>query len=94
MARVRISTTVDQDRLARCRRLVGLSDSKLVDRALSALLDKLEAAHEQEVLAAMPYEADPDLSWVAPRAPDLPYVGEVPDEVVRIVEARRRRDYK
>jgi hypothetical protein len=89
MARVRISTTVDQDRLARCRRLVGTSDSKLVDSALSALLDKLEAAHEQEILAALPYEADPDLSWVAPPGPDLPYLGEVPDDVMRTAEARR-----
>jgi len=92
MSRERISTTVDRDRLAMCRRLVGASDSKLIDRALSSLLDAIEAEREQEALDAMPYETDPELSWVAPSGPDLPYDGEIPDVVKHLARTRQRRE--
>ncbi len=90
MPRERISTTVDRDRLALCRRLIGTNDSTLIDRALAALLDALEAEREQEALDAMPYEADAELAWVAPDGPDLPYDGEIPVDVKRLAEKRRR----
>ncbi len=90
MPRERISTTVDRERLALCRRLVGTNDSVLIDRALAALLDSLEAEREREALEAMPYDADPELAWVAPDGPDLPYDGEIPGAVKRLAAARRR----
>ena len=52
MARVRVSTTVDQDLLLQARALVGTSDAKLLDEALQALLVRHRAA---EIDAA--YEA-------------------------------------
>lgn len=90
MPRERISTTVDRERLALCRRLVGTNDSALIDRALTALLDALEAEREQEALDALPYEADTELAWVAPDGPDLPYEGEIPRDVQRLADKRRR----
>ena len=90
MARVRISTTVDEGRLTRCRRLLGVSDSALVDRALIALLDEIEARRELVALAEHPYEADPDLNWEAPSGPAPPYEGDVPPAVVALAEQRRR----
>lgn len=91
MSRERISTTVDRDRLEACRRLLGTSDSKLFDHALAALLDELEGERERQALAVMPYDDDADLAWEAPRAPSLPYEGEVPKDVQRLAAARRRR---
>ncbi len=91
MSRERISTTVDRDRLVRCRRLLGTSDSKLFDQALAALLDELEGARERQALGAMPYDEDTDLAWEAPEAPSLPYDGEVPQDVQRLAAARRRK---
>ncbi len=90
MTRERISTTVDRDRLAACRRLLGTSDSLLIDRALSALLEALEAERDRQALA-LPYHEDPDLAWEAPPAPALPYDGEIPEDVIRLAEARRKR---
>ena len=44
MARVRVSTTVDEARLAAARRLrVGVSDAALLDEALDALLARHRA---------------------------------------------------
>lgn len=91
MSRVRISTTVDEGRLQRCRRLLGLRDSKLVDRALAALIEEVEATHEREALDAQPYDDDPELAWEAPPGPALPYDGEVPAAVTELAERRRRR---
>ncbi len=88
MARVRISTTVDGERLARARALTGVSDGKLVDRALVALLEDLEAERELAALDRHPYDDDPDLRWEAPPGPALPYDGEVPADVIAL--ARRR----
>ena len=90
MTRVRISTTVDGTRLAAARSKLGVPDSVIVDRALAALLDELEAERERQALDAMPYEEDPDLSWGAPRAPGLAYDGTVPPDVQRLAAARRR----
>lgn len=89
MTRARISTTVDQARLQRCRDLLDVPDSELVDQALAALLRELSAARERAAIEAQPYEDDPELSWEAPPGPDLPYDGEVPDEVRRLASERR-----
>lgn len=89
MNRVRISTTVDADELARCRRLFGPGTSKLVDRALRALAEELEQERELAALEHHPYEEDPDLVWTVPPGPDLPYDGEVPKEVQQMARARR-----
>jgi hypothetical protein len=86
MSRVRISTTVDGDRLDRGRRLVTGSDSQLLDEALVALIE----AREREALLAQPYETDADLPSPTGEMPDLPYDGHVPDDVVRLAEERRR----
>lgn len=89
MARVRISTTVDGERLAWCRALVGESDSRMLDRAIDALIDKIEAQRELRALEENPYWDDPDLAWTAPTGPDLPYEGEVPPEVRKLAVRRR-----
>ena len=86
---MRISTTVDGERLQRCRTLLGVADSEIVDRALAVLLDELVADSEVAAMEALPYEDDADLTWHAPSGPDLPYDGEVPAEVDAL--ARRRR---
>jgi hypothetical protein len=91
MTRVRISTTVDAQRLATVRQLLGANDSQIVDRALAALIEQLEAEAEAAALTADPYEDDPDLAWEAPPGPDLPYDGEVPADVLRLAAQRRRR---
>jgi hypothetical protein len=90
MSRVRISTTVDGDQLERARALLSAPDSKLIDRALSALVDQLEVERELRALAAHPYEDDPDLSWEVPLGPNLVYDGDVPAEVMRLAAARRK----
>jgi hypothetical protein len=91
MSRTRISTTVDADRLARCRAAFGLPDSELMDRALAALLREVIGQQERAALDAHPYEDDPELSWEAPAGPDLAYDGEVPAEVLRLAAERRAR---
>ncbi len=91
MARARISTTVDAQRLATARLLLGTTDSQILDRALGALIEQLEGEHELAALAAMPYEDDPDLAWPVAPGPDLPYDGQVPAEVLRLASKRRRR---
>lgn len=91
MTRTRISTTVDAEQLQRCRQAFGLPDSKLMDRALLALLREVAGDHERRALDTHPYDQDPDLCWEAPPGPDLPYDGEVPDEVQRLAAERRAR---
>lgn len=91
MPRVRISTTVDGQQLATVRVMLGAPDSKILDRALKALIDQVEGAQELEALAARPYEDDPELSWAPPPGGDLPYDGEVPADVVRMAAQRRSR---
>lgn len=90
MTRVRISTTVDAERLRRCRLLVPKPDSQLIDQALGALVANVEAQQELEALDAQPYEADPELTWTAPPGPDLAYDGDVPPDVLELAEARHR----
>lgn len=90
MNRVRISTTVDGERLARCRKLAGDGDSRMLDQALDALIDRLEGRREAEALDANPYADDPDLVWTAPEGPDLPYDGDIPLDVRQLAAKRRR----
>ncbi len=94
MNRVRVSTTVDAHKWATARRLLGAPSSQIVDRALTALIDQLETAHERAVLTASPYEDDPDLAWQAPLGRSLPYEGEVPADVVRLAKQRRSKQGK
>jgi len=91
MTRIRISTTVDESRWAEARRLFGGLPSQIVDAALSALIEKVEADSERAALDRFPYQDDPNLSWEAPAGPELPYDGEVPQEVLRLAQLRRRR---
>jgi len=91
MPRVRISTTVDQARLTRCRRLFREPDSRLIDRALKALIDVIEGEAEVRALEIHPYEDDPDLAGVVSEGPPLPYDGDVPKEIPARAKARRRR---
>ncbi len=88
MVRARVSTTVDATVLRRARDLLPGPDSRVLDRALLALIDRLEEEGERAALVAHPYEDDADLAWQAPPGPDLPYDGDVPEEVIRL--ARRR----
>lgn len=91
MKRVRLSTTVDPVRLDKARRLMSLNDSQLLDRALEALIEREHATRELSALEAHPYEDDPDLAWEAPKGPDLPYDGAVPEAVRRLAARRRPR---
>ena len=91
MPRTRISTTVDADVLARCRQAFGVPDSELIDQALAALWRELVGQRERDAIAAAPYEDDPDLAWDSPPGPDLPYDGEVPEDIVRLAAERRQR---
>lgn len=75
--------------LAACRRMLGVTDSQLMDRALESLAHELEAQAELAALEAHPYEQDPDLAWDAPDGPDLPYDGEVPQEVIDLAASMR-----
>src|SRR5262249_61230087 len=63
MNRVRISTTVDARSLGRARQLLPGTDSRLLDRALLALIEDLEEGRELAALTALPYADDPDLCW-------------------------------
>lgn len=90
VARIRISTTVDASRWAEARRLLDASPSQIVDAALGALIEKVEEEREQLALDRYPYEDDPDLSWEAPAGPQLPYEGEIPEEVLALARERRR----
>jgi len=89
MTRARISTTVDRDRLETGRRLLGVSDSQLIDRALALLIEHLERENELEALERHPYHDDSELAWDAPAGPSLPYEGEVPAEVIEMAARRR-----
>ena len=59
MARTRVSTTVDQELLARARELhAGATDAALIDEALVALLARYRAA-QTDALYAAAYAAHP-----------------------------------
>ena len=87
--RVRISTTVDQERLDEARRRTGDRDSELMDRALAALLDALDAEAELRALEAAPYDIDPELAMPKAAAGADDYDGEVPSSVMRLATRRR-----
>ncbi len=90
MSRVRVSTTVDRDRLERLRALSGLRDSELFDVALAAALRELTIARELEALDRMPYDTDPEL--VMPAAPDALDDGfDAPKRVHEMARRRRAR---
>lgn len=82
---------MDAQQLATVRRLLGAPDSRILDRALKALIDEVEEVQELAALAAQPYEDDPDVSWAPVPGADLPYDGDVPAEVLRMAAQRRRR---
>lgn len=90
MKRVRLSTTVDATSLARARQLLPGSDSLVIDRALAALIQELDGERELTALTAHPYDTDPDLVWEVPAGPDLPYDGDIPEEVMELARRRRR----
>ena len=92
MSRVRISTTVDSDLLARARASVPeTNDAALMDRALAELTRQVEQKREREVLARLPYDLDPELDLPQAALPDgLPYDGPVPPEVQQLADERRR----
>lgn len=89
MSRARISTTVDGDRLTRCRELFEGTDSEMMDRALAMLLRELLGVREREILEQFPYDEDPELQWHAPPGPSLPYDGEIPEFVKKLAAERR-----
>lgn len=87
---MRISASVDAQRMDEARHLSGATGSRLFDLALAALVERLQAERETAVLAEHPYDADPEVAWHAPQGPDLPYDGDIPADV-RVLAARRRR---
>jgi len=64
-------------------------DSRILDRALAALIEVLEGTHEVAALTAHPYDDDAELSWAAPPVTALPYDGDVPADVAALAAARR-----
>lgn len=82
---------MDAERLTVCRSLLAVPDSRLIDRALDALIEQVEAKREIEALEAAPYETDAALAWEAPPGPDLPYDGQIPQDVRRLAARSRRR---
>lgn len=90
MVRARVSTTVDATALRRARDLLPGPASRVLDRALLALIEQLEEEEERAALLAFPYEDDGDLAWQAPPGPDLPYDGDVPEDVLRLARRRHR----
>ena len=89
MARVRISSTVGSRQWDTARRLLPTPSCQILDRALAALIDRLETDHERAVLSASPYDDDADLVWHASTSRGLPYDGPVPPDVVRLAEQRQ-----
>jgi hypothetical protein len=84
--RVRISTTVDESRLAQARARSGQRDSEMFDAALSALLDQIDREAELHALSLQPY----DTSEFGPSvATASPYDGPVPKRVQQLAAKRR-----
>lgn len=93
MNRVRVSTTVDSEKLKQAEALVGAPRSALFDAALAALIEKRLDAQEIAALSANPYQRDSELflpkseiDWDV----ELPYDGEIPPNVVALAKRRRR----
>ena len=94
--RTRISTTVNHDWLASARIQTGLPDSELIDLALRSLLERAEREAEDKALSEETYQRDADLAglttgWPAEAPPLDAYDGSVPDDVVALFAARKRR---
>ncbi len=94
--RTRVSTTVNHEWLTAAREHTGLTDSELIDLALSALLERIEREAEDRALEGQPYELDAELAalptgWPADAPPLDVYDGSVPDDVVALFAARKRR---
>ena len=94
--RTRISTTVNHDWLASARSQTGLPDSELIDLALRALLERAEHESEDRALGEQPYQLDSGLAglptgWPAEAPPLDAYYGSIPDDVVALFAARKRR---
>lgn len=53
-----------------------------------ASVDRASLQQERATLQSHAYDADPELSWTVPTAPDLPYEGDIPAEVIALAEAR------
>jgi len=87
---MRISTTVDAIQWERARKLMDSPASKIVDRALETLVERLEAEQDLKALEEFPYEGDPELNWEVDPVPGLPYDGKVPQEILRLAAQRRR----
>ncbi len=93
--RTRISTTVDEKSLSAARKQTGLPDSQLLDRALSALLERAEHEAEDRALSESPYDLDAELAglptgWPS-KAPSLDaYDGAIPADVVAYFAERNR----
>ncbi len=92
--RSRISTTVNHEWLSAARAQTGLPDSELIDRALSALLEKAEREAEDRALSALSGEVDEfallPRGWPAGAPPLDDYNNDdVPDDVVALFAARR-----
>ena len=87
--RVRISTTIDGERLEAARLRLGRRDSELFDLALIALLDTLDQEDELAAIEAHPYDKDPDLVVSVPQPFDESYDEAVPESVRLLAEQRR-----
>jgi hypothetical protein len=89
MRRVRISTTVDGEQLQRARAIAKRPDAELFDYALALFIQAVEGEREREILHARPYDDDPELAMPV-SGMVLPYDGDVPADVLRLAEERRR----
>ena len=92
MNRVRLSTTVDGQALAKARRLNIGSDAELVDAALKALIRDLEAERDLAALDVWPYADDAELDMpeaLRDHVDALPYLGSIPADVERLAQLRR-----
>jgi len=88
--RTRISTTVDAIQWERARQLMNSPASRIVDRALETLVERLEAEQDLNALEKFPYEADAELNWEVDQVPGLPYDGKIPQEILRLAAQRKR----
>ena len=62
----------------------------MLDRALRALIDEIEAHAEVDALRRHPYDRDPELALpAAPLPAELPYDGEVPAQILALARKRR-----
>lgn len=93
--RIRISTTVDHQRLMTARQQTGLPDAELIDLALGALLEQAERDAEDRAFNEHPYVADPDMNSFpvglpAGAVPLDSYDEAVPADVLAFFKARVR----